>query len=280
MCEGTLAHEYVLNRDYQSSARLNLQHYLWVKEVGYDLHPRIELRPGMTVADVATGTGVWAIDLAFQFPGVKFHISDVNLEQTPPAKWLPSNVESAVIDVLKPMPRELHGKFDVVHSRLLMCVIGDDPAFVLGNLKLLLKPGGWLQWDELDHPSHRFDTTSPDLPYTYVKKAGEFPSSLGYKDSRMDARWVNSLRRSFEENGLLNIIEEHKYRDPYRLAYYSDTAFMTWEEWRQKMSSEDAIEYSTILKQAWEEVTNSNRGVSINMELRTVVGQKASVRID
>jgi hypothetical protein len=60
-------------------------------------------------------------------------------------------VQLEVLDASKPLPEELRGQFDVVHIRLLQSVIlNDDPGWVISHCKELLKPGGYLQWEEFD----------------------------------------------------------------------------------------------------------------------------------
>ncbi len=49
---------------------------------------------------------------------------------------------------------------------------------------------------------------------------------------------------------------------------------MMWEELRSKMSSPHDDEYASILKEARDSVQQGKRGLSINMEIRTVVGRK------
>ncbi|KAH7311417.1 S-adenosyl-L-methionine-dependent methyltransferase [Stachybotrys elegans] len=274
MTTGTKEHEYVLGRDYLSSARLNLQHYLWVEELGYHVHPSIPLKPGAKVADVATGTGVWMIDLAHRHPDVSFHGFDVDLAQAPPPEWLPANAKLDVMDLLKPISDEFAGQFDVVHTRLLMCVISENPAPILENLMKLLKPGGYLQWGEMDHPTHRFEKSKPEHSIEWLQQAGEFPSTLRTEDTRMDARWVSQLAEYYKKGGLEVVADEHKYRGSSHLAFYCDPAFMVWEEWRSKMAPKDAAKYGEILTNAKKEVQDAKRGVSINMEIRTVVGRK------
>lgn len=49
---------YRLNRDVAASTRLSLQHYIWKENMGYILHPSIDVsRPNLSIADVGTGTG-------------------------------------------------------------------------------------------------------------------------------------------------------------------------------------------------------------------------------
>lgn len=58
---------YRLNRDVAASTRLSLQHYIWKENMGYLLHPDIDVsRPDLTIADVGTGTG-YGISFRFIF---------------------------------------------------------------------------------------------------------------------------------------------------------------------------------------------------------------------
>lgn len=64
---------------------------------------------------------------------------DISLVQCPPPEWLPSNVSIRKLDIYKPLPEELVGKYDIVHVRLFICVIKDnDPVPVLTNLLKML----------------------------------------------------------------------------------------------------------------------------------------------
>ena len=64
------------------------------------------------VCDVATGTGTWLLDLAKELPSSSLHGVDVDISQTPPKEWLPSNVSFSTLDIFKPIPEGLVGKFE------------------------------------------------------------------------------------------------------------------------------------------------------------------------
>lgn len=67
-----------------------------------------------------------------------------------PTTTLP-NITFGVMDMKQPVPEELHGKYDLVHARLLVvALLPGEWAGVVQNLTKLLKPGGWLQWGECD----------------------------------------------------------------------------------------------------------------------------------
>ena len=141
-----------------ASTRLNSQHYIWTQELGFNLHPSIPLpqkQLDARIADVATGTGVWLLEIAREYPKIQCVGLDISLTQCPPEQWLPQNVTLQQWDMFQDPPPHLFGTFDIVHVRLVLLVIDKDPLPTIRNLTKLLKPGGWIQWDEIDV----FDTT-------------------------------------------------------------------------------------------------------------------------
>ncbi|KAL8801583.1 MAG: hypothetical protein Q9182_004369 [Xanthomendoza sp. 2 TL-2023] len=104
---------YILNRKYAATTRLNSQHLLWKLELGWCLHPSFQaltaenqisastappnvsaatvmssiqdLNPSMAqpenfrIADLATGTAIWAIDASYNFSLAYTDVFDINL---------------------------------------------------------------------------------------------------------------------------------------------------------------------------------------------------------
>ena len=65
-----------------------------------------------------------------------FDISDA---QFPHRNWMPRNVTLNTLNILKPVPESLQGKYDVVHVGLVVLVVEDgDPLPLLDNLLTLL----------------------------------------------------------------------------------------------------------------------------------------------
>ncbi|MCJ1239924.1 hypothetical protein MMC14_007922 [Varicellaria rhodocarpa] len=275
MANDTTSHEYVLGRSFRASARLNLQHYLWTQELGYLIHPSIPQEGKLQIADIGTGTGVWLLDLAHKLPLTQLDGFDINISQAPPAEWLPSNVKMYPLDVFADIPPDLLGKYDIVHIRLFMCVVrNNDPELLLKNLLKLLKPGGWLQWGELDLQSSTFVTANPLLSADSLKDAAIFPRSLGSTDTRMDPSWVPSLPEIFEKNGLRTVSCDHKPHSLSHLPFMNDINVMTWEEMKDSMNSKDAQTYASILAKFGEFNEKAQRGVAMNIEKWVVVGKK------
>lgn len=157
---------YALDRSgYTASGRLFFQHCMFKDVTGSVINPRIltDLRKSagaqdgdaeLRVADIGTGNAAWAQDVArgvgmdgFNFDVHGFDISD---EQYPPSHILPDNLKLSIADALVAPPEELHGKFDIVHVAQFACVrpLHEDPGAAIDHALALLKPGGWLQWDE------------------------------------------------------------------------------------------------------------------------------------
>ncbi|KAK4445612.1 hypothetical protein QBC34DRAFT_441631 [Podospora aff. communis PSN243] len=157
---------YALDRSgYTASGRLFFQHYLFKDVTGSVINPRIlaDLRASagtvegdieLKVADIGTGNSAWAQDVArgAGVAGFKFdvHGFDISDEQFPPSHILPSNLKLGIADALVTPPEELRGTFDIVHVAQFACVrpLHEDPGAAIDHALALLKPGGWLQWDE------------------------------------------------------------------------------------------------------------------------------------
>ncbi|MCJ1404697.1 hypothetical protein MMC11_007923 [Xylographa trunciseda] len=191
--------EYPLARGYVPSARLNLQYYLWQEALGYKLHPAITIKnDGWKVADVGTGTGIWLCDLTKHVPlSSQLDGFDISSDQFPHSSCLPQNVTLRKLDAMSSPPDTLCGMYDVVHVRLLFGVIKqNDPTPVLKHCMKLLKPGGYLQWDEMDpnllHPLPRVEKT-PTVCLEALVNIWKNANPIG---------WISQLPQIFGESGL------------------------------------------------------------------------------
>ncbi|KAL3490990.1 hypothetical protein BJX62DRAFT_237594 [Aspergillus germanicus] len=163
---------YPLARDEAESARLNAQHKLLVDIVGGSIDKSIPLENITSVADVGTGTGIWLLD-------AKKHLTTHSLSPNPnsytlhgfdisAAQFLPSpethGLSLSVHDILRPFPIEHRDKYDLVHVRMLVSALKvEEYEVAVRNLVEILKPGGYLQWTDLDssHLSSAPSATDP-----------------------------------------------------------------------------------------------------------------------
>ncbi|KAI1368600.1 hypothetical protein F5Y08DRAFT_247748 [Xylaria arbuscula] len=220
---------YALMRDCNASARLTAQHYLWKDLLGYLLHPDIPTRfADLKVADVATGNGIWLHDLARHAPpSAEFHGFDISLDQVGHQTWLPANIHMHTWNLFEEPPPQFREYFDVVHVRLITVVIkNDDPLPVLTNLTKLLKPGGFLQWDEVDTISCSVKT----IPGGSAEKLDELNSQLKGHDT-----WKYQLAHIMSQNQYCKVA---MYNYEYGLGmarFWNDIYVSTWKEFAKNV---------------------------------------------
>lgn len=121
--------------------RLRLQYELAKHNLdGYMLDPSIpSLEPGMFVADVACGTGVWLLDLVESNPAIGAEGSDVVLDNVPPRGWWPENVTFTKLNILEPLPERYVARYDVVHAQFVSIFVPDTHiAQMMENLLRML----------------------------------------------------------------------------------------------------------------------------------------------
>ncbi|KFZ13083.1 hypothetical protein V501_03898 [Pseudogymnoascus sp. VKM F-4519 (FW-2642)] len=98
------------------------------------------------ILDIGTGTGIWAIEVGDLYPSA--HILGIDLTPIQPL-WVPPNVEFVVDDCEKDW---LTGDVDLAHFRFMAMILRDIPG-VLGHAYKSLRPGGWIELQELHgHP--------------------------------------------------------------------------------------------------------------------------------
>ncbi|RGP66590.1 hypothetical protein FLONG3_8786 [Fusarium longipes] len=95
--------------------------------------------------DVGTGSGIWAIDFADQFPQAEVIATDLSPTQP---KWVPPNVRFEIDDATEPWTWK-DDSFDFVHMRYLFGAIQDWTALYQQAFRVCT-PGGWVESVEAD----------------------------------------------------------------------------------------------------------------------------------
>lgn len=205
--------DYKLRRDNRESLRLTTQHYCLTERQGWLLHPDIGAAlskiQNPQIVDVATGTGIWAIDAARSYPSASVTGLDISDAQYPPTWTWPQNLDFGILDLLGDIPSHLEGKFDIVHCRLLLAAGPNvDKSIFIERFSKLLKPGGWLQWDELAWPM-KYLITPPSNPsdtfklgdsesYPLIRIMGDY---LGMDEKN---GWFEDFEAVMNKGGLFN----------------------------------------------------------------------------
>ncbi|KAK6213632.1 methyltransferase domain-containing protein [Colletotrichum tabaci] len=164
---------YMLNSGDLAKERARLEynhHNIWVPLCGGLCPPPILAYlnglPAPRVAEIATGTGIWLRDMAARLPAsAELRGVDMDATKFPRAAELPPNCAMMQHNALRPFPEPMLGTFDMVHVRLIALGMkkGDWEALAR-NLFTLLRPGGYLHWEEVADsswkclpPSRAFD---------------------------------------------------------------------------------------------------------------------------
>jgi hypothetical protein len=137
-------------------------------------------------------TSIWAIEVAKQHPDLQVDAFDIETSQAPHKQWLPTNVGLGEFDALATeLPSHVNGRYDVVHVRLSLCIIrNNEPQSVIKNLMMMLKPGGYIQWEAYDLLSGRIRTAVEGASSEKFHAAVHFLRTLGAStgDVRMNPR--------------------------------------------------------------------------------------------
>ncbi|MCJ1319514.1 hypothetical protein MMC15_004850 [Xylographa vitiligo] len=210
---------YVLSRNYMAASRLNYQHHLWQQTLSFLLHPSIPLAttPPPSIADIATGTAVWLVDLARTLPPTAaLDGYDISLQQCPPPAWLPRNITLHLWDMFTPPATP--ARYDVLHVRLVQLVVpGHDPRPLVRHLRAMLKPGGYLQWDELDPAGSALVRAPPPPPLPPAAAAAHPALDRKLAEVRARPGWVRRLPQVLREEGFEHV-RAHEYREGVGLA--------------------------------------------------------------
>ncbi|KAI4098050.1 MAG: hypothetical protein LQ339_006618 [Xanthoria mediterranea] len=260
---------------HTSSVRLYLQHWMWRRQVKYLLLPAITSENTiLEVADIGCGTGIWLIDLAEQLPRAKLVGYDVSPLQFPPPEWLPRNVKLEVLDALAEVPSSLVENYDVVHIGLLVLVVGDNPLPLLRNVIRMLKPNGYIQWDEADLGGLFRTTSTPTTSKDSLEELYDLVDKR-FNRARLSHSWVRSLDELFRQEGLV-VIEYKQFPIPNEIAHpWTHMHLLSLGELIKDIekSGEDSHKWLDLHAGAIEE---ARHGASVRMNMVVAVGRKPS----
>ncbi|KAF7168744.1 hypothetical protein CNMCM5623_001650 [Aspergillus felis] len=163
-------------------------------------HLAIKKDEPLQIADVATGTGQWLLDVYSQlpdFPSSRFMGFDVSSALFPPPHDLPAQVTLHEHDIRRLFGADFISAFDVVHAKFLKYAFRKTEwEVVLHNVIALLKPGGYLLWEDSDYslyssiPSSLAFTEMVNVDIEFARKRGR------------DIRHTETLFYLFESVGL------------------------------------------------------------------------------
>ncbi|KAJ5224958.1 S-adenosyl-L-methionine-dependent methyltransferase [Penicillium chermesinum] len=146
---------YVLPNDEREQDRLDMLHHVFRLALHGNLC-HTQLAKPQKILDVGTGTGIWAIDMADEFPAAE--VIGVDLSPIQPS-WVPPNVKFMIDDSNSEWDFP-PGSFDFIHVRGLSGCIDHWPAF-LRQCYRHLKPGGRIEISDFISRFHCDDDSFP-----------------------------------------------------------------------------------------------------------------------
>ena len=163
---------------------------------------KIDYSKPLKVADIGTGTGDWLLQVETILPvGSIFHgfdITETQFQHVPEG----SQVSLQIHDMLLPFPDTELGQYDVVHARFLMYALkSHEWAKVTDNLVMLLKPGGYLFWEDTGYDL--FSCVPATMAWTRLIIADQRAALAAGRD----LVFANKLGRCFKDVGLVDLVE-------------------------------------------------------------------------
>jgi hypothetical protein len=197
---------YLLPTDEPELERLDLQHGLF----GILLKEKLCLSPigenPLRILDVATGSGIWAIDAADKYPSANVEGRDICAIQP---VWVPPNCRFYIqgANELYDEYYWLHGggleQFDFIHRGFTSGAIKDHEAVMSGTFSAL-NPGGWAEIQDFEMQivsNTDNDSIESLIPHTlewielYKKGCAEFGAS--FCKAEQQKQWM--LEAGFEQ---------------------------------------------------------------------------------
>ncbi|KAF2806714.1 S-adenosyl-L-methionine-dependent methyltransferase [Mytilinidion resinicola] len=184
--------------DEKAQDILDMAHHMYLLTLNNALH-LAPLRDPKRILDVGTGTGIWAIDVAEQYPTAAITGSDLSPIQP---EWVPPNCVFEVDDFTQPW---LYGAavLDFVHIRELFGSVPDWDAF-FAQAHRALKPGGWIEVVEHSvQPVSDDDTVDADHFFTLW---GNTVIEMGERFGKSFTIW-NEAKERLERAGFVDVVE-------------------------------------------------------------------------
>jgi hypothetical protein len=228
----------------------------------------------------------WLVSLASNFNGehdktsfIGFDIQDAHF---PAAENLPPNLKLGILDAFsKELPEEHAEQYDVVHIRAFSSVVKDDnPGPLISNAYKMLKPGGYLQWDELDGGSFKAVPPGCDAEMSSVSTTATQEmidtSKQSQKAMNLKYSWVGKLDELLKQHGF-DSVEYERMEIKKELRSVMTVSLLLIHAHIARMAVRDGKMIGT--NKIWDEVWANTggeigQGVSITMDPIVVVGRK------
>lgn len=160
------AGSYPLPNDEAELERIDIKHHVFILLCSGHLHLVPLLKPDK-ILDLGTGTGIWAMEMADQYP--ESTIIGTDLSPVQPT-WVPDNVRFEIDDFESKSWFWRENYFDYIHSRFLVSSVSSYPALIRKAFKHC-RPGGYYELQDLNPRFYSDDgTLQQDSSLSYWSK--------------------------------------------------------------------------------------------------------------
>ncbi|KAM0490261.1 hypothetical protein ACHAP8_011735 [Fusarium lateritium] len=200
--------QYWGSNDEQQKDLMDLTHHILTLGLGDKLHLAPLVKDDVKeVIDIGTGTGIWAIDFADQYPKAGITGTDLSPIQPP---WIPPNLQFIIEDCTREWTFK-SSSVDYIHARWLMGSVGNWDTFFSEAFRVS-KPGGWVESHEAASTISSDDNTVP--PDSAMGHWGKFfiegSKKIGTSFTVVED---GTQRKAMEKAGFVNI-QEFDFRNP------------------------------------------------------------------
>ncbi|KAL1301884.1 hypothetical protein AAFC00_006064 [Neodothiora populina] len=192
--------KYSLPNDAQEQDRLDVQHAMCLEILGNRLAlAPVDDKPLENVLDLATGTGIWAMEYAKRHPSTKVVGTDLSRVDE---QGKPSNCTFLIADADEDWNSKRHWNF--IHARAILTCF-TDPKSIIQKAYDNLAPGGYL---ELQDPILPWKFASPPPENSAFVRWNELSIEASIKGGRP---WnnVQHYPRWFKEVGFEEVTESN-----------------------------------------------------------------------
>ncbi|KAI2975165.1 hypothetical protein CBS147323_1035 [Aspergillus niger] len=200
----------------------DLAHHMYCLTLDGKLHLAPISNP-QEILDVGTGTGIWATDMADEYPSAKVTGVDLSPIQPP---FVPPNCVFEIDDVTLPWTYA-ENQFDFIHVRELFGCIPDWDEFFRQCWRCL-KPGGYIEVVEHSVEPVADDGTVP--PNHFYRLWGQTVIGAGEQFGKTFKIWEQSAAR-LRDAGFVGVVE-NKFQWPMN-AWSADPKLHELGRWNQ-----------------------------------------------
>lgn len=134
---------YPIPNDETEQQREDMKHAMMLELTDGKLYHAPIGNDPRKIIDIGTGTGIWAIEMGDKFPDAQVLGTDLSPIQP---EWIPENVRFMIDDCEAAWANG--GDWDFAHLRQIAGVITDPEALIKRTYEHL-KPGGWIEFQEI-----------------------------------------------------------------------------------------------------------------------------------